>query len=66
MSKTEEEIYETFPENRPHSTKEYVEWMANVWRLNGARNAMVSEQKKKQMMTVKNVKNSVSSTDYTL
>jgi len=58
MSKTEEEIYETFreraredfygsdPRNYPHYTKKYVEWMANVWRLNGARNAMVSEQKK--------------------
>jgi len=50
MSKTEEEIYETFreraredfygsdPRNYPHYTKKYVEWMANVWLLNDERN----------------------------
>jgi len=46
MSKTEEEIYETFPENRPHATKEYVEWMANVWRLNDERNKLIENTKK--------------------
>jgi len=50
MGKPEKEIYETFRkraredfygvylENHPHSTEEYVEWMANVWRLNDERN----------------------------
>lgn len=62
MVKTEQEIYEIFaeraredyfgsdPRNHPHYTKEYVEWMANVWRLNDLRNKRIEAQKKKMQL----------------
>lgn len=50
MGKSEAEIYEEFkararedyfgsdPRTHPHSTPEYVEWVAEVWKMNNERN----------------------------
>jgi len=35
-----------YPENEAHSTPEYVEWMANVWRLNDERNKLIEHTEK--------------------
>jgi hypothetical protein len=34
----DDDLYDMLEETHPHSTPEYVEWMANVWRLNDERN----------------------------